>query len=104
MAKMIPSAISIFKKNSLEDIIFESFENLSEDYYVFHSMQILHKEYNGTYDTEIDFIIFHPQKGVLIIEAKAKKSAMKGIKGEAPSIRIQTTATPRIWDLIEVDN
>ena len=34
-------------------------------------MQILHKEYNGTYDTEIDFIIFHPQKGVLIIEAKA---------------------------------
>lgn len=71
MAKMIPSAISIFEKNSLEDIIFESFENLSEDYYVFHSMQILHKEYNGTYDTEIDFIIFHPQKGVLIIEAKA---------------------------------
>ena len=40
----------------------------------------------------------------LIIEAQAKKSAMKGINGEAPKIRLQTTATPRIWELIEVDN
>jgi len=40
----------------------------------------------------------------IIIEAQAKKSSMKGIKGERPKVRIQTTATPRIWDLIEVDN
>ncbi len=40
----------------------------------------------------------------LIFEVRAKKSAMKGISGLPPKIRIQTTATPRVWDLIEVDN
>ena len=40
----------------------------------------------------------------LIIEAEARQSAMKGVKGNPPKVRIQTTVTPRIWDLIEVDN
>lgn len=41
---------------------------------------------------------------ILILEAQIKKSAMGGTKGDAPKIRIQTTITPRIWDLVETDN
>lgn len=40
----------------------------------------------------------------IIIEARAKESAMKGIKGESPTIKLQTTATPRIWSLVNIDS
>ena len=40
----------------------------------------------------------------LIIETQVRKSAMKGIRGTVPTLRLQTTATPRIFKLIEVDN
>lgn len=39
-----------------------------------------------------------------IIEAQVKTASMKGVSGEAPKIILQTTVTPRIWDLIEIDN
>jgi prepilin-type N-terminal cleavage/methylation domain-containing protein len=40
----------------------------------------------------------------IIIETQVRKSAMKGIRGSVPTLRLQTTATPRIFKLIEVDN
>lgn len=40
----------------------------------------------------------------IIIEAQATKASMRGIKGKAPRITLQTTATPRIWDHIIIDN
>jgi type II secretory pathway pseudopilin PulG len=40
----------------------------------------------------------------LVLKTKAKESVMKGIKGEAPTLFLQTTATPRTLEFLEVDN
>jgi prepilin-type N-terminal cleavage/methylation domain-containing protein len=40
----------------------------------------------------------------IFIKAQATDSSMRGVKGKKPVISLQTTATPRVWDLIEIDN
>ncbi|MEI7884385.1 MAG: NERD domain-containing protein [Clostridia bacterium] len=70
---MIPQKPHHFEKYSLEDIMFDSLKLLSDNYYIFHSFKI-NKIYQGVlYESETDFIIFNPQKGLLCIEAKAGK-------------------------------
>lgn len=46
-------------------------DNLDENYHVFHSLDIMCVDKNHFfYRSEADFVIFHPQKGLLVIEAK----------------------------------
>lgn len=46
-------------------------DNLDENYHVFHSLDIMCVDKNHFfYRSEADFVIFHPQKGMLVIEAK----------------------------------
>lgn len=71
MAKMIPDNPKQFDPKSQEGLIFDELNNLPEDYYVFHSFSIVTVKGSVVRESETDFVIFHPKKGILCIEAKA---------------------------------
>ncbi|MEH2265080.1 nuclease-related domain-containing protein [Nostoc sp.] len=70
MATIIPEKLSSTTKSNAEKKLFHIFaKNLSDDYIVFHGAWWQHIKY-VVQDREADFIIVHPQKGILIIEVK----------------------------------
>lgn len=71
MAIMLPEMPKSFKAESLENVMFESLSRLSDDYYVLHSLSISTVTNNVFYESETDFVVFNPAKGILCIEAKA---------------------------------
>ena len=71
MAKMIPDIPKEFDPRSREGIMFEELSELSEDYYVFHSFEVVSIRGNVITESETDFVIFHPKKGIICLEAKA---------------------------------
>ncbi len=74
MAIMIPEKPREFDPRSREDIMFSALESLPDEYYVVHSFQVSKiRPDNSLYEGEADFVVFHPRKGILCIEAKATK-------------------------------
>jgi hypothetical protein len=71
MAIMIPEKPRMFCKASLEDIMFEALEQMSDDYYVFHSFKIVVEAEGVFRESETDFVIFNRRKGIISLEAKA---------------------------------
>ncbi|MCC5631317.1 NERD domain-containing protein [Nostoc sphaeroides CHAB 2801] len=70
MARMIPEKLSPTTKSNAEKKLFQFFaKDLSNDYIVFHGAWWQHIKY-VVQDREADFIIIHPEKGILIVEAK----------------------------------
>jgi len=72
MARMYPDPISPDTKSGAERRLYEAFrEALDDDYTVFHSVAWQSQDKRGrARDGETDFVIAHPQRGVLILEAK----------------------------------
>ncbi len=73
MARMIPDTPKNCTEASREKILFESLSRLDDEYYVFHSFESNHVIQKVWTVNETDFVIFHPQKGILVIESKAGK-------------------------------
>ena len=71
MAIMYPERPKEFSINSKEDLMFEALSKLPDAYYIFHSFKIVKVIDNKIYESETDFVIFNPKKGILCIEAKA---------------------------------
>ena len=71
MARMIPDMPREFDPKSKEGLMFNELNNLSDDYYVFHSFSIVTVVEEILKESETDFVIFHPKKGILCLEAKA---------------------------------
>ena len=74
MAQMFPPIPDEeeFPYNNGEKEIYEALKKLDKDYMVFHSFRLLNiDERNALHESEEDFVIFHPNKGLLCIEAKA---------------------------------
>ena len=71
MAIMHPEKPVDFEPNSREDIMFEALKKLSDEYFVFHSFSIVSVVDATVHESETDFVVFHPKKGILCIEAKA---------------------------------
>ncbi|MBQ9395685.1 MAG: NERD domain-containing protein, partial [Proteobacteria bacterium] len=72
MAIMIPDVIPFPDERSKEPDLFDQFkENLSDDYYVFHSLKFYGEEVGKKRDYEADFVILHPNYGLLCIECKS---------------------------------
>ena len=65
---------------SREEIMFKVLKDLPEEYYVFHSFKIVNVDEGVINASETDFVIFHPQKGILCIEAKAGRVKFEGNK------------------------
>lgn len=71
MAIMIPEKPRNYDSSSMEGIMFNALETLPDQYYVFHSLKISTVRENTFYESETDFVVFHPEKGLICIEAKA---------------------------------
>jgi len=72
MAKMIPAELPVQTKSDAEKRLFHVLrDKLSDHYTVFHSFDLLTKNRFGQFmEGEIDFLIFNPQSGFLVLEAK----------------------------------
>ena len=71
MAVMIPDIPKEFDERSQEGRMFDELMLLSDEYYVFHSFNIVTVRASVIEESETDFVIFHPRKGIISIEAKA---------------------------------
>ena len=72
MAKMIPSSVSDFHGSYGEEKVYESLAQLPDDYVVFHSVRWNRVRFRGGVDWgESDFAVFHPERGLLVIEVKS---------------------------------
>ena len=80
MAIMYPDIPYECTPASREEIMFDKLKNLPEDYYVFHSFKIVSVDAGVITASETDFVVFHPNKGILCIEAKAGKVKLEGNK------------------------
>lgn len=71
MATMIPDIHKDCHPWSHEDVMFQELDQLPPEYYVFHSFEIVTIKGNQVLESETDFVIFHPKKGIICLEAKA---------------------------------
>ena len=71
MATMIPEKPVDIPEGSREDEMFVSLSSLPDDYYVFHSFMLVTNTEGILRESETDFVVFHPAKGILCLEAKA---------------------------------
>lgn len=72
MAQMFPEHMSPETKSPAERRLFDAFrDQLDADYVVFHHVNWLGKDPRGrARDGEADFVIAHPERGILVVEAK----------------------------------
>ena len=70
MAYMIPEAPREYDPKSKEDQMFYALENLPREYYVVHSLKTVNVVNNALLSREADFVVFHPDKGILVLECK----------------------------------
>lgn len=71
MAIMIPSTPNDYDSKSREGDIFTALKTLPNDYYVIHSFANTIQRDDILVESECDFVVFNPKKGILCIEAKA---------------------------------
>ena len=79
MAIMHPSEFmwDSYDKRSREYEMFQSLKKLPDDYHVFYSFKVLLRDgykrvgYEKVSECEMDFLVFHPTKGLAVIEAKS---------------------------------
>ena len=65
MAIKIPEKTIYIPIGSHEDEMSIALSNLPDDYYVFHSFVIINNVNGVQYESETDFIVFNPQKGIV---------------------------------------
>ncbi|NLV73435.1 MAG: ATP-binding domain-containing protein [Chloroflexi bacterium] len=72
MARIYPQRLSPETNSYAERQLYEALaDTLPNDYCVFHSVRwLLRDGYSGTRDGEADFVVAHPDKGLLVIEVK----------------------------------
>ncbi len=72
MALMIPQTIEEDNNSFGERQVFEALKKLPDEYVVFHSVRWNSRnEKNTVVYGESDFTVFHPRKGVIVIEVKS---------------------------------
>src|SRR5574341_2261866 len=72
MARMYPNQLNPDTRSNAERMLYEALrDQLENDYVVFHSAAWLLQDKHGRpRDGEADFVIAHPQHGILVMEAK----------------------------------
>lgn len=71
MAKFYPTIINSFHSSEGECLVYEALSKLNNEYVVFHSYRWLGEINQRRSEGEADFVVLHPQKGILSIEVKA---------------------------------
>ena len=72
MAHMIPESMLEFDPQGREDLVFNALKTgLGDGYWVFHSCSVNQTGRDGAfYEKEIDFVVYHREKGILCLEVK----------------------------------
>ncbi len=78
MAQMFPKYMRPYEKSSKENLMFQALESLDDNYFVLHSVNFDYfgkrqsdDVFQAFHQHQADFIIFHKDKGILVIEGKA---------------------------------
>lgn len=71
MAKFYPTIINSFHSSEGECLVYEALSKLNNEYVVFHSYRWLGEINQRRSEGEANFVVLHPQKGILSIEVKA---------------------------------
>lgn len=83
MARMYPSTLRPGTESPAERLLYARFrDDLPDSYYVFHG--VAWQARSGRYykrDGEADFVIVHPQRGIVVIEAKGGQIHFDGPSG-----------------------
>ena len=70
-----------------EEQVYRLAEELSDSWRVYHSVTLSMKdEREGVKDGEIDFVFYHPQHGVIVLEVKGGRISLDGSSGKFFSI------------------
>jgi hypothetical protein len=70
-----------------EEQVYQIAKNLPEDWRVYHSITLSMKdEREGVKDGEIDFVMYHPAHGVIVIEVKGGRVSLDGQTGKFYSL------------------
>ena len=80
MARIIPNDTKEFHNSYGEKLIYEALKNLSNEYIVFYSLNWNRKQKREILWGESDFTIFHPKKGIVVIEVKS--GSIKLVEGQ----------------------
>lgn len=71
MARMYPATITASTSSSAEERLFHEFRaQLPSDWIVMHGVTWLNRRRTKDFRGEADFVIIHPQRGVLVLEVK----------------------------------
>lgn len=91
MAHIYPKRLSPDTKSEAERRLYERFaRDLPDDYTVFHSARWLVRDSrSGARDGEADFVLAHPERGVLLLEAKGGIIRYDGTLGQWYSNNIE---------------
>ena len=91
MAHIYPKRLNPDTKSEAERRLYERFaRDLPEDYTVFHSVRWLARDSrSGARDGEADFVLAHPERGVLLLEAKGGLIRYDGELGQWYSNNIE---------------
>jgi len=83
MARMIPASLPVHTRSSAEKRLFHVLhEVLDDSFTVFHSFDLLVQSKQGRFiDGEIDFLIFQPGLGFLVLEVKGGLIRYEGEEG-----------------------
>ncbi len=83
MARMVPPQPSLLTESSAERLLFaELARQLPADYTVLHGVKWLARKGGRLRDGEADFIVAHPQHGILVLEAKGGAISRDGATGQ----------------------
>ena len=84
MARMFPARLRADTKSMAERKLYEVLrDNLADDYVVFHTVAWLARDTRGgAQDGEADFVIVHPDQGVLVVEVKGGNIRFDGTHGQ----------------------
>ena len=70
MAKFYPDTPGSFNGSEGEEQVYETLQELDSHYVVFHSFRWVGDGNRTDMDGEADFVVFHPDYGILVIEVK----------------------------------
>ncbi|BAL85049.1 hypothetical protein SELR_pSRC102420 (plasmid) [Selenomonas ruminantium subsp. lactilytica TAM6421] len=70
MAKFYPDKPGFFNGSEGEEQVYKAFQSLDSRYVVFHSFRWVGDGSRSDMEGEADFVVFHPDYGILVIEVK----------------------------------
>src|SRR5271157_5868888 len=92
----MPESILSDPKRNAEQKVFEALSGLDSSFVVFYSVAWQARKDGRTHDGEADFVIAHPDLGVLVLEVKGGGVSYNGGTG-------QWTTTDRYGETFAID-